>query len=154
MGRRLWTAAAGMFAIATFITACGGGEPEPAETPPAAAPAPPPAGTADTGAATGGQLPEGVTQEMVAAGQQIFTGAGGCQACHGPDASGTPLAPNLRDNEWLNISGRNYEEIVNIIKSGVDPARQHPAPMPPRGGSNITDEQVNQVAAYIMSLGG
>jgi mono/diheme cytochrome c family protein len=123
--------------------------------PPATTPAtPPPPPATDTGAGGGGALPPGVTPEMVAAGQQIFTGAGGCMACHGPDATGTPLAPNLTDNEWINISGRNYDEIVNLIKTGVPTPKQAPAPMPPRGGSNITDDQVNQVAAYVVSLGG
>jgi mono/diheme cytochrome c family protein len=90
---------------------------------------------------------------MVAAGRAIFTGAGGCIACHGPDATGTPLGPNLTDNTWLNISGRNYDEIVALIKTGVPTPREAPAPMPPKGGSQITDQQVNEVAAYVVSLG-
>jgi mono/diheme cytochrome c family protein len=156
MRRRMWTAAIGLLSV-TALLACGGGG-EPADdtapppvggTPPAATPSTPDAGTG-AGAAN---LPAGVTPEMVAQGQQIFIGAGACAACHGPDAMGTALAPNLTDNEWINISGRNYEEIVNLIKTGVAEPKQAPAPMPARGGTNITDEQVNQVAAYVVSLG-
>ncbi|MGH7465501.1 MAG: hypothetical protein ACREK1_10025, partial [Longimicrobiales bacterium] len=40
-------------------------------------------------------LPEGVTPEMVTAGQTIFGGAGMCFACHGAAGAGGPLAPVL-----------------------------------------------------------
>lgn len=153
MVRRLSAAVVGLLAV-TAIGACGGEEPQddmmPADTAPAAAP---PAAPAPTPGATGA-LPEGVTQEMVVAGQQLFTGAGGCVACHGPDATGTALAPNLTDDTWINISGRNYDEIVNLIMTGVPSPVEAPAPMPPKGGSTITDDQVRQVAAYVYSLGG
>jgi mono/diheme cytochrome c family protein len=98
-------------------------------------------------------LPEGVTQEMFNQGRQIFTGQGGCHACHGPQAKGTQLAPDLTDDVWLNVSGRNYDEIVALINSGVPQPHEHPGPMPPMGGANLTPEQVNAVAAYIVGLG-
>ena len=100
------------------------------------------------------QLPEGVTMEMVNQGRTLFTGAGGCLACHGPQATGTQLAPDLTDGEWINISGRNYDEVVSLIKSGVPQPEQHPGPMPPMGGANLTDDQVKALSAYIVSLGG
>lgn len=123
------------------------------------------ADTASTAAATTGaaptaaptptpaQLPAGVTQDMVAQGQQVFTSSGNCYTCHGPDAKGTQLAPNLTDAEWLNITGK-YDEIVNLVHTGVPQPKQHPAPMPAMGGAQLTDDQVKQVAAYVWSLGG
>lgn len=99
-------------------------------------------------------LPEGVTMEMVSQGDQLFTGQGGCHVCHGPDATGTQLAPDLTDGEWLNVSSRDYTEIVAMIKSGVPQPVQHPGPMPPMGGANLSDAQVDALAAYIVSLGG
>lgn len=102
---------------------------------------------------TPAQLPTGVTQDMVAQGQQIFTSTGNCYTCHGPDAKGTQLAPNLTDSEWLNISGK-YDEIVNLVHTGVPQPKQHPAPMPAMGGAQLSDDQVKQVAAYVWSLGG
>lgn len=100
-------------------------------------------------------LPAGVTPEMVAQGQQIFTSVGNCYTCHGPDAKGTQLAPNLTDAQWLNISGK-YDEIVHTVHTGVpqpkDPS--HAAPMPAMGGAQLTDDQVKAVAAYVWSLGG
>ena len=53
----------------------------------------------------------------------------------------------------LIISGRNYDEIVSNIINGVPQPKEHPSPMPARGGSSITDEQVRAVGAYVWSLG-
>src|SRR5690606_8563622 len=96
-------------------------------------------------------LPEGVTQEMVAAGETLFGGGGMCFACHGANGAGGPLAPALNDSEWLNIEG-SYDEIVEVVNTGVPNPVQFPAPMLPRGGTQITDEQVREVAAYVYSI--
>lgn len=145
-------------AALVLTAACGGGDNQqgqsgaPAgETPPAAeapAPAPPAGGAAPAVAAN---LPAGVTPQMVTEGQAIFTGQGICQTCHGPDAKGTPLAPNLTDGEWINTDG-SYEGIVGVVTNGVPQPKEHPAPMPPKGGSAITDDQVRAVAAYVYSI--
>jgi len=97
------------------------------------------------------ELSEGVTQEMVAVGEQIFGGAGVCFACHGAGGAGGPLAPALNDTEWLNIDG-SYDAIVQTVTTGVPQPKQFSAPMPPRGGAPLTDEQVRQVAAYVYSI--
>lgn len=96
-------------------------------------------------------LPEGVTQEMVAAGQTAFGGAGMCFACHGANGAGGPLAPALSDPEWLHIDG-SYDALVEIITTGVPTPVQFAAAMPARGGAPITDEQVREVAAYVYSI--
>lgn len=153
MGRRRLTAAIGLFSIMAVAAACGE-RPEgavPDQDIPPAEPAPDTPPPAEPGAQA--ELPPGVTPEMVAAGQEVFNGAGACFSCHGQDGSGTPLAPSLRDDTWLNISGRNYDEIVELVKTGVAEPVEAPALMPARGGTNISDEQVNQVAAYVMTLG-
>ena len=78
--------------------------------------------------------------------------AGGtCTACHGQDAKGTAVAPNLTDAEWLNGDG-SYDFIVQTITNGVPKPKQHPAPMPPKGGASLTDDQVKAAAAYVYSL--
>lgn len=117
--------------------------------------APPADNTAAAPAAAppAGQPPSGATAEMVAQGQQIFTSTGNCFTCHGADAKGTALAPNLTDSEWLNIGG-TYQEIQDIVKNGVPQPKSHPAPMPPMGGAQLSDDQIKQVAAYVWSLGG
>lgn len=140
--------------VAVTLVACSkkeGGDGA-AATDSAAAPA---AATPAPAAPAAGNAPAGATADMVAQGQQIFTSTGNCFTCHGPDAKGTALAPNLTDAQWLNISG-TYDEIQNIVKNGVaqpkDPS--HAAPMPAMGGAQLTDDQVKAVAAYVWSLGG
>jgi mono/diheme cytochrome c family protein len=97
------------------------------------------------------ELPEGVTAEMVAEGETIFSGAGICFTCHMPGGVGGPLAPNLTDDEWINTDG-SYEGIVQTVTTGVLEPEQHPGLMLPKGGTNITDEQVRAVAAYVWTL--
>ena len=107
---------------------------------------------AAAGAAGGTASP--TSPKLVALGDSIFHGqvAGGtCTACHGQDAKGTAIAPDLTDNQWLNGDG-SYQFIVHTVHTGVPQPKQHPAPMPPMGGATLTDEQVNAVAAYVYSL--
>jgi mono/diheme cytochrome c family protein len=137
------------------VAACGGGadtaEEGMAEDTSAAATTPP---AEQGGMAMAGELPEGVTQEMVAEGQTIFTGMGTCTICHGPDAKGTTLGPDLTDDQWLNTTGHNYDEIVAVVTNGVQTPKQYPGPMMPRAGTSMTDEQVRAVAAYVYTLSG
>lgn len=141
-----------------MFAACGGDEvdtgaaepdnPLPGSGAEVATEAPAPA----TPAVDAATLPEGVTPEMVAMGQDIFAAAPGtCFTCHGPDATGTPLAPDLTDDEWINVSGE-YEEIVELVQTGVPDPVSHPAPMPPMGGASLTEDQVRAVAAYVYTL--
>jgi mono/diheme cytochrome c family protein len=96
-------------------------------------------------------LPEGVTQEMAAAGQTLFGGGGMCFACHGANGAGGPLGPALNDGEWLHIDG-SYDAIAGIINTGVPTPVQFAAAMPARGGAPITDQQVREIAAYVYSI--
>lgn len=101
----------------------------------------------------GGQLPEGVTQEMVTQGRQLFTGAGLCSVCHGDDGTGMPgLGADLTDGEWAHSDG-SYEGILQSVMEGVSAeASSTGTAMPPKGGSGITDEQAKAVAAYVYSV--
>ncbi|HET8623971.1 MAG TPA: c-type cytochrome [Gemmatimonadales bacterium] len=100
-----------------------------------------------------GKLPDGVTQEMVDKGKAIFAGAGNCYACHGQNAQGM-LGPttNLTDATWIHSDG-SYPKIAEHIKAGVTKEQSKSGiPMPPRGGSKISDDEVNLVAAYVYAL--
>jgi mono/diheme cytochrome c family protein len=119
------------------------------------------AGAQDTGkkAAAAAAKPAGggggpMSPQVIAQGDSVFHGqlAGGtCTACHGQDAKGTAVAPDLTDNQWINGDG-SYQFIVNTVTNGVPKPKQHPAPMPPRGGAPLNDDQVKSVAAYVYSL--
>jgi mono/diheme cytochrome c family protein len=139
----------GMLAVAA-IAACGGGDSADQAAVDTATAAPVPTPTPPT-TPTAGAPPAGATAEMVASGATTFSGV--CAACHGPDAKGTQLAPNLTDAEWINITG-TYDEIQNLVKTGVPTPKAAPAPMPAMGGAQLTDDQVKAVAAYVWSLGG
>ncbi|MBW3553457.1 MAG: cytochrome c [Gemmatimonadetes bacterium] len=98
-------------------------------------------------------LAPGATQEQFDEGRQLFSGQAGCQACHGPDATGTQLAPDLTDAEWLHVSGPDIAEIGRVISAGVPQPAEYPAPMPPMGGASLNEQQVQALAAYVASLG-
>jgi mono/diheme cytochrome c family protein len=84
-------------------------------------------------------------------GRTIFLGKGTCSACHGTEGKGTMLAPDLTDDAWLNIDG-SVAQIARVVKDGVAQPKQHPAPMPPMGGAQLTDAEIQAVAAYVKSL--
>ncbi len=99
------------------------------------------------------ELPEGVTEAMIEEGKGVYNGAGICMSCHGPTGEGIPqLGANLTDDEWLHIDG-SYESIIDNIMNGVTAQESSSGvPMPAKGGTAITDDQVKAVAAYVWTL--
>ena len=96
-------------------------------------------------------LPAGVTPAMVTQGASIFKGPGMCSVCHGIDGKGG-VGPNLTDTTWIHSKG-SYEEIVQQITTGVSTKESKSGiPMPPKGGSGISETQVKAVAAYVWTL--
>ncbi|MCX7628480.1 MAG: cytochrome-c oxidase, cbb3-type subunit III [Methylophilaceae bacterium] len=84
-------------------------------------------------------------QFVQSAGKTLFSE--NCAACHMAGGQGKlGLAPNLVDDSW--IFGGTYEKIQETITIG-----RHGI-MPPKGGSQINDEQIAQVANYVLSLSG
>jgi len=113
----------------------------------------PPEGTnPDAGAKL--PVPPGSSADMVALGNRIFHGEVGgaaCTGCHGADGAGTPLGPNLADNQWLWSDG-SVAGIASTITEGVMQPKQYRAPMPPLGGAQLSPEQVTALAAYVWGL--
>jgi glucose/arabinose dehydrogenase/mono/diheme cytochrome c family protein len=139
----------GSAGLAGSVTPC------PSATAPAgdvvAAPAKPPEGThPDAGA----PLPEGVTANMVALGNRIYhgqVGAAACTGCHGANATGSPLGPDLTGKKWLWSDG-SFAGILKSITEGVPQPKQYRSPMPPMGGAELTPDQVRALTAYLWSL--
>lgn len=135
-----------LVAAATLVVAaCGGGDNRQPDT------------AAATGTATGAtSTPTAGTpgaSSQLALGDSIFRGqaAGGiCYTCHGPDAKGSTLGPDLTDNQWLNGDG-SLEFIQNTVRNGVPTPKQYPSPMP-AFGQMLTPQHVSAVAAYVYSL--
>ena len=122
-------------------------------TPGSAAPRQPPGTPGAMGGMRGMRGMRGARQS-VALGDSVFhgTAAGGtCYTCHGADAKGTPLAPDLTDTVWLNGDG-GYPFVVRTVMHGVPRPKRFPAPMPAMGGARLTPAQVHAVAAYVHGL--
>ncbi len=152
--RRMWRGIMPLLVLSLGAFGCGGDQ-----TPESGQPDMPGAETAGEQAApaTGfgslaeADLPEGVTFAMINEGKGVFEGAGICYTCHGQDGAGTQIGPSFNDDQWLHIDG-SYPSIVQQIMTGVQQPMQYPGVMPPRGGSNISDEDVGRVAAYVWAL--
>jgi mono/diheme cytochrome c family protein len=96
-------------------------------------------------------LPDGVTQAMVDKGNEIYHKGGLCYACHGQDGKGL-VGPNLTDDVWLHSKG-SFQELVDQITKGVTKEESKSGiPMPAKGGSTISDDEVKAVAAYVWRL--
>ena len=98
------------------------------------------------------KLPAGVTPAMIAKGKTVFTSTGLCFACHGMDAKGM-VGPSLVDPTWIHGKG-TYPEIVKIVTTGIPAAETKlgKGAMPPKGGSQISEDDVKAVSAYVWSL--
>ncbi|MBV9996548.1 MAG: c-type cytochrome [Caulobacteraceae bacterium] len=122
--------------------------------PPAALSAEPPEGTrAEAGEAL--PTPPGATAEEVRLGQRIFEGAargGTCSGCHGPGGTGGPQGPALDTGRWLWGDG-SLRSIRATIEKGVPHPKRRREPMPPQGGAQLTDKDVDAVAAYVWAIG-
>ena len=82
--------------------------------------------------------------EAMKSGERIY--ASYCTVCHGSDARGTIGFPNLSDGDWL--WGGEPEQIKTSIMSG------RTGSMPAGGGLPLTDDEVTNVAEYVLSLAG
>ena len=140
-----------------------GVEPAPAPAKSAEAPAPgntaeaqPPEGVhPDAGAEMTGSLPTppGQTPQQVALGEEIFHGekGGTCAGCHGANAKGSPLAPDLTNGKWRWGDG-SVPSIAATITKGVPTPEDYRSGMPPLGGAQLDPTQVLALADYIWSL--
>jgi cbb3-type cytochrome c oxidase subunit III len=106
-------------------------------------------------AAEGLPVPPGSTPEEVALGKRIFHGEVGgatCAGCHGSDAIGTPVGPDLTSGKWLWGDG-SLESIMKTIDDGVPEPKEHPGAMPPMGGVTLPEKNLKAVAAYVWAVG-
>jgi mono/diheme cytochrome c family protein len=142
-------------------TAVTGVKPAPSAGPSAAASVqqvgPPEGIHPEAGAEAAGPLPTppGATPAQVALGERVFHGQVGnapCVGCHGTNAEGTPLGPDLTSCNWLWGDG-SLQLITQIITNGVPNPKEYSGVMPPMGGVQLSPAEVAAVAAYIWALG-
>jgi glucose/arabinose dehydrogenase/cytochrome c5 len=109
---------------------------------------PPESNTADL------PVPQGSSPDMVALGDRIYHGLVGgaaCTGCHGANATGTGLGPDLTKQKWMWSDG-SFAGILKVITEGVPKPKQFRSPMPPMGGAQLSDTQASAVAAYVWAL--
>ena len=122
-----------------------------ASVPVAAQSTPENSSTPDTATGKAPASAAAVTPALIAQGDKVFHGPGNCYACHGSNGQGA-VGPNLTDAEWIHSKG-TFEEIVAQVTHGVPKEESKSGiPMPPKGGSTISDDDVKAVAAYVYSL--
>lgn len=117
----------------------------------------PPEGThADAGRATPDlPVPPGATKDQVALGDRIFHGEvsdGTCSGCHGSDAKGTSVGPDLTAGVWVFGDG-SLAAITKTVTDGVPRPRNYSGAMPPKGGAQLSDSDTAAVAAYVWAVG-
>ncbi|WGJ14838.1 c-type cytochrome [Methylocapsa sp. D3K7] len=100
-------------------------------------------------------VPLGATKEDVALGDRIFHGEIGgatCAGCHGLDAKGTPVGPDLTTGTWLWGDG-SLPAIAQTIRNGVPEPKTFSGAMPPMGGVELSQDEINALAAYVWAVG-
>lgn len=83
-----------------------------------------------------------VNAEAKAIGERIFMN--NCAQCHGSDAHGSRGFPNLTDSDWL--YGGSPEKITETLTNG------RVGMMPPMAAAVGTEDDVKNVAHYVLSL--
>ncbi len=82
--------------------------------------------------------------EAKATGERLFMN--NCSQCHGSDARGSRGFPNLTDSDWLyDVSPKKITETISKGRVGM---------MPPMGAVIGTEDDVKNVANYVLSLSG
>ena len=106
-------------------------------------------GRAHAGAGAGGLTLVALTDPgSLAAGKAIFESPDNvCYSCHRPDLGGM-IGPNLTDDRWLH--GCGIDAVVKSVRTGY-PVK---GMLPFGTGKQLTDQQVLQVASYVLSKHG
>jgi glucose/arabinose dehydrogenase/cytochrome c5 len=103
------------------------------------------------GSAAALPVPPGATAEQVAAGEKLYH-AQTCTGCHGGDAKGTPVGPDLTTGKSLWGDG-SLASIRKVIQDGVPMPKQYRQAMPAMGGAQLSPDQLRDVAAYVWAVG-
>lgn len=92
------------------------------------------------------------TAETIGEGEKVYAQV--CVACHGANLEGG-VGPNLADNEWWHNS--DEKAMAKLVINGISAAEAigpTGTPMPPKGGGNISNEDVWKVIYYLSSKNG
>jgi mono/diheme cytochrome c family protein len=86
----------------------------------------------------------------VASGDRLYHSSS-CAGCHGGDANGTPVGPDLTSGKYLWGDG-SVAALSATITAGVAQPKQYRQAMPALGGAQLTPDQVRDISAYLWSV--
>src|SRR5574338_511106 len=96
--------------------------------------------------------PTPVTDSAIARGRALFHGSANCSACHGIEGVGTDSGAPLSQGVWLHGED-SYAAIRSRILHGIPKeVSTRGTPMPMRGWNPLSDQEVNDVAAYVWTI--
>ena len=136
MTRKLNLVLVSMLLLVLALSACGGGDDQPADTAtPAVQPTEAPQGHADEG-------------------EKLYSMS--CAGCHGPNGEGvTGLGKPFADSEF--IQNTSDDDLLDLLKKGrpiSDPANTTGVDMPPKGGNPaLSDDDLRDIIAFLHTLG-
>lgn len=106
-------------------------------------------------------MPETPADELVAAGQELLHGKGGCLVCHKDQERGNERGPDLRQAAGKAATrkpgmGAEAYLIESLVDPGVFLVEGYPKMMPPamKPPASLSMAEVKAVVAYLQSLGG
>jgi mono/diheme cytochrome c family protein len=97
-------------------------------------------------------VPAGVDSASIAAGRLLYQGRGGCVACHGERAEGTPEGPSLIAGRWT-LGDGSFPWLLHITRhAGWGTRSREGDPRPMRGPTVLDSAEVRRVAAYVFAI--
>jgi len=99
-------------------------------------------------------MPGGMSVANLVRGDSLFHGKGHCFACHGMEATGQVKLGSALTAAVLFVDPSKWGQLDSLIAAGIpDAVTRSPIAMPPRGAkSDLTDDEVRDVAAYIWAI--
>ena len=98
------------------------------------------------------ERPSGVTDAAVSRGQPLYVGKGNCANCHGAAGEGTEEGVPLARGKW-ELGDGSYAWLQKIIRhSGIGARGRDGDPMPMRGPTLLSPEEIDDVAAYVWTI--
>jgi mono/diheme cytochrome c family protein len=98
------------------------------------------------------ERPAGVTDSAVSRGQLLYAGNGNCAACHGAQGEGTEEGVPLVSGKW-ELGDGSYAWLQHVIRhSGIAVRGRDGDPMPMRGPTLLSPEEIADVAAYVWTI--
>jgi mono/diheme cytochrome c family protein len=105
-----------------------------------------------TAGAAAQERPAGVTDTAVSRGQQLYVGKGNCANCHGAAGEGTEEGVPLTSGKW-ELGDGSYAWLQKVIRhSGIGARGRDGDPMPMRGPTLLSPEEIADVAAYVWTI--